>query len=200
MDGIVFQRIEIWNTVPFLRHGYQVFEAGRKILKSESLWESGAIGLTDWTRKGTEMAITEISHLRTMDSTALTQSEKSAGGVERGGLFSKMLENNKKKCPYNNLAKDGVIKYNGVAFVCDYRSNSICLGDMSNPKEVLNISLPSGGNLKVNIHNFDDLLKASGMFTPEDLNAIMRAIAQYNHCTNKLNEIEEEKNKIPETT
>lgn len=146
------------------------------------------------------MAITEISHLRTMDSTALTQSEKSAGGVERGGLFSKMLENNKKKCPYNNLAKDGVIKYNGVAFVCDYRSNSICLGDMSNPKEVLNISLPSGGNLKVNIHNFDDLSKASGMFTPEDLNAIMRAIAQYNHCTSKLNEIEEEKNKIPETT
>lgn len=146
------------------------------------------------------MAITEISHLRTMGSMTPTQSEKSAGGAARGALFSRMLENNKQKCPYNNLAKDGVIEYNGVAFVCDYRSNSICLGDMSKPKEVLNINLPGGGNLKVNIHNFDDLSKASGMFSPEDLNAVMRAIAQYNHCTSKLNEIEEEKNKIPETT
>ena len=30
------------------------------------------------------------------------------------------------------------------------------------------------------------------MFSPADLNAIMRAIAQYNHCTKKLNELDEE--------
>ena len=63
---------------------------------------------------------------------------------------------------------------------------------MSNPKNVLNIRLPSGGNLKVNVDNFGDLSKAAGMFSPADFNAIMRAIAQYNHCTKKLNELDEE--------
>ena len=40
--------------------------------------------------------------------------------------------------------------------------------------------------------NLGDLSKAAEMFTPADLNAIMRAIAQYNHCTKKLNELDEE--------
>lgn len=31
-------------------------------------------------------------------------------------------------------------------------------------------------NLKVNVDNLGDLAKAAGMFTPKDLNAIMRAI------------------------
>ena len=34
------------------------------------------------------------------------------------------------------------------------------------------------------------------MFCPEDLNAIMRAIHQYNYCQKKLNEIDEEENNI----
>ncbi|MCR5486608.1 MAG: hypothetical protein K6F35_03655 [Lachnospiraceae bacterium] len=116
-----------------------------------------------------------------------------ADSAEKGRLFREIMSTEKSKtCPYDHLAKDGVIEYNGVAFLCDYKTNSICLGDMTNEKEVLNISLPSGGNLKVNVNNFGDLARAAGMFSPADLNAIMRAIAQYNHCTSKLNELEEE--------
>lgn len=37
------------------------------------------------------------------------------------------------------------------------------------------------------------------MFSPADLNAIMRAIAQYNHCTRKLQELDEEENEIVES-
>ena len=85
-----------------------------------------------------------------------------------------------------------MIKYNGVIFMCDYDTNSICLGDMTEPKKVLNISLPSGGSLRVNVDSVGGLSKAAGMFSPEDLNAILRAISQYNHFTSKLNEIEEE--------
>ena len=81
-----------------------------------------------------------------------------------------------KKCPYSCLAKDGVIEYNGVTFLCDYKHNCITLGDVtSNPKKVLNIGLSGGGCLKVNVDNLDDLAKASGMFSPADLNAIMNA-------------------------
>ena len=69
---------------------------------------------------------------------------------------------------------------------------------MSDEKKVLNVPLPSGGHLKVNVDNFGDIGRAAGMFSPADLNAIMRAIAQYNHCTSKLNEIEDEEDEAVE--
>ena len=69
---------------------------------------------------------------------------------------------------------------------------------MYEKNKVLKIALPSGGSLHVNIDNFDDLAKAASMFTPEDLNAIMRAIHEYNHCTRKRMEIEDEKTETAE--
>ncbi len=80
--------------------------------------------------------------------------------------------------PYGELAQNGVITYNGVTFVCDERTNSICLGDMSDKSKVLNIALSGGGCLKVNRDNIGDLSACVGMFSTEDLNLIMRAIAQ----------------------
>ena len=137
------------------------------------------------------MGIDEIQKTLGIDPLSF-QGERKVESSEKSSAFSKILGEKQQKCPYSHLAKDGLIEYNGVIFVCDYKRNSICLGDMSNPKNVLNISLPSGGNLKVNVDNFGDLSKAAGMFSPADLNAIMRAIAQYNHCTKKLNELDEE--------
>ena len=139
----------------------------------------------------TEMGINEVQNAKSFDLLSL-QGERKTDSTDRSSSFSKILGEKQQKCPYSHLAKDGLIEYNGVIFVCDYKRNSICLGDMSNPKNVLNISLPSGGNLKVNVDSFGDLSKAAGMFSPADLNAIMRAIAQYNHCTKKLNELDEE--------
>ena len=80
--------------------------------------------------------------------------------------------------PYGELAQDGLITYNGVVFVCDEKTNSICLGDMSDKSKVLNIPLSGGGCLKVNRANIGDLSACAGMFSPEDLNLILRAIAQ----------------------
>lgn len=82
------------------------------------------------------------------------------------------------KVPYGNLAQDGVINYNGICFVCDERTNSICLGNMEEKDKVINITLSGGGHLRVNRDNISDLAKAAGMFSPEDLNLIMRAIAR----------------------
>lgn len=115
------------------------------------------------------------------------------------GIMAFSMPDSGLKCPYSNLAKDGIIEYNGVTFCCDYKHNAITLGDVvSNPKKVLTIGLSGGGVLKVNVDNLDDLGKASGMFSPADLNAIMRAIQTYKHCTSKLNEIEDEENESPE--
>lgn len=103
-------------------------------------------------------------------------------------------------CPYGSLAVNGVIEYNGVIFGCDPEHNTITLGDVSDKKKVLNIALPSGGNLKVNVDNLEELSKAAGMFSPEDLNAILRAIEQYKHCQKKLDEIEAEEFEAVEDT
>lgn len=121
-------------------------------------------------------------------------------GINETGTIASIVTSQKKDtCPYSYLAKNGIIEYNGVTFVCDNQHNAITLGDVtSDPSKVLRISLPSGGNLFVNVNNFDDLAKAAGMFSPEDLNAILRAIQTYKNCTSKINELEEEKNKSPE--
>lgn len=110
--------------------------------------------------------------------------------------FEKILAAKQTDYPYAHLAKDGVINYNGVTFICDPQTHSINLGDMSNPKNVLNINLPSGGHLNINVNNFGDISKCVGMFSPEDLNAIMTAIYEYNLCKAKLNEMEDEKSKV----
>lgn len=83
------------------------------------------------------------------------------------------------RAPYSLLADEGgVVKYNGVEFRCDYENNRICLGDVSNPKNCITVSLERGGCLVFNRENIDDLVKAISMFSPEDINRIMRAIAQ----------------------
>ena len=76
------------------------------------------------------------------------------------------------------MAEDGVIEYNGVVFVCDYDHNRLTLGDTSNEKDCINIPLSGGGSLLVNRNNIDALSKAIGMFSPEDVNRILRALAQ----------------------
>lgn len=102
----------------------------------------------------------------------------------------------KKKCPYQALAKDGVIEYNGVTFVCDYDRNRITLGDVSNKKDCITVALAEGGSLVVNRDNLSELAKAIGMFSPEDVNRIMRAIALDNKIHQMQQELEDEENSV----
>ena len=90
--------------------------------------------------------------------------------------------------PYGYLARDGVITYNGIQFTCDEKTNSICLGDVSDKKQVINIPLSGGGHLKVNRANLGQLSKAIGMFSPEDVNLILRAI----HLDTKVQSVQKE--------
>ena len=58
----------------------------------------------------------------------------------------------------------------------------------SNEKDCINIPLSGGGSLLVNRNNIDALSKAIGMFSPEDVNRILRALAQ----DKKIREMEKE--------
>ena len=116
-----------------------------------------------------------------------------------GTAFEEILSNKKNECPYQFLAKDGVINYNGVTFVCDTKNNKITLGDVESDKsKVINVALPSGGHFEFNVDNIEDISKTASMFSSEDLNAIMKAIVMYKHCQEKLQEIEDEENTEPE--
>lgn len=125
-----------------------------------------------------------------------TQSEDAVAFKDM--LLSAVGKDPNKKAPYSHLAKDGIIDYNGVIFVCDYKNNALCLGDVSNKKNVMYVALENGGTLQVNRDNIGDLSKAIGMFSPEDVNRILRAISKDAQCQKKLAEIDEEKNSIGE--
>lgn len=98
--------------------------------------------------------------------------------------------------PYEYMAQDGVISYKGVIFTCNAQWNAICLGDMSNRSNVLTIPLSEGGCLMVNRDNLGDLSQAITMFSPEDINRIMRAIADDKKAQEAQNTLEEEANSI----
>jgi hypothetical protein len=107
--------------------------------------------------------------------------------------FDKFM--NKGTTQYSYLADEsGVIQYNGVTIMCD--KNAITIGDMSNENDVITIPLSGGGVLKVNRSNKDDLAKAIGMFSPEDVKIIMSALAADNKIQEMENEIEDDKNSI----
>ena len=121
------------------------------------------------------MANTGLRFADTMD-TENTEDDTLAP-VTRGVRLARRIEG-KDKVPYGEMAEDGVIEYNGVVFVCDYEHNRITLGDTTNEKDCINIPLSGGGSLLVNRDNIGALSKAIGMFSPEDVNRILRALAQ----------------------
>ncbi|MCI9532877.1 MAG: hypothetical protein HFH38_14410 [Lachnospiraceae bacterium] len=95
--------------------------------------------------------------------------------------------------PYSALAdSNGMIESNGVVFQCDYENNRLCLGDVSDPGKCITIPLENGGCLMVNRDNIDDLAKGIGMFSPADINRILRAISQDAKLRQMQYEIEEE--------
>ena len=106
---------------------------------------------------------------------AAEENDKALAPVTRGVRLNRRIEG-KDKVPYGEMAENGVIEYNGVVFVCDYDHNRLTLGDTSNEKDCINIPLSGGGSLLVNRNNIDALSKAIGMFSPEDVNRILRAL------------------------
>lgn len=118
---------------------------------------------------------------------AAEENDKALAPVTRGVRLNRRIEG-KDKVPYGEMAENGVIEYEGVVFVCDYDHNRLTLGDTSNEKDCINIPLSGGGSLLVNRNNIDALSKAIGMFSPEDVNRILRALAQ----DKKIREMEKE--------
>ena len=113
--------------------------------------------------------------------------------VTRGVQLTRHIEG-KDKVPYGEMAENGVIEYEGVVFVCDYDHNRLTLGDTSNEKNCINIPLSGGGSLLVNRDNIDDLSRAIGMFSPEDVKRILEALAKDNKIQQMKKELDDMEN------
>ena len=113
--------------------------------------------------------------------------------VTRGVQLTRHIEG-KDKVPYGEMAEDGVIEYNGVTFVCDYEHNRLTLGDTTNKEDCINIPLSGGGSLLVNRDNIDDLSRAIGMFSPEDVKRILEALARDNKIQQMKKELDDMEN------
>lgn len=118
--------------------------------------------------------------------------------VPRGSRLRDHLTGEDQKAPYYWLSDDGIINYKGVRFVCDTEHNQLHLGNTSDKKNCLTISLSGGGSLVVNRDNFDLLARAISMFSPEDVNLIMRAISTDAKARQMLEEIEDEECSVGE--
>lgn len=138
------------------------------------------------------MWLDDISKLMQMGQNFVAEKMNSEHIQERQ-QEQELLTNNKNE--YFALGDGSSIVYNGVCFSCNQEDNSICLGDMSDPSKVITIPLSGGGTLKVNRGNISDLGRAIGMFSPEDIGNILRAIAQDRKAQETEMEIEDNKDK-----
>lgn len=100
--------------------------------------------------------------------------------------------------PYSQYMQGNKIVYNGVVFDCDPEHHAISLGDVSNPRNVINIPLEDGGVLLVNRNEVGSLAKAIGMFSAEDVGRILRALEEDKQIQRNQYAIEEEENQTME--
>jgi hypothetical protein len=128
------------------------------------------------------MAIRSESRLEFANSTAEGEAAESIARQMKDKLVkdndkAQAIPEKGKGAPYSYLAdENGIVEYKGVIFRCNNEKKELCLGDMSNRKNVIRIPLSGGGCLMVNRDNIDQLGKAIDMFSPEDINNILRAL------------------------
>ncbi len=146
------------------------FAQGSKVWEREAAWRRGAMQ---------ELLRDEFG---LSDEAVRTEMEKYPSAVPKRGEGG----------PYSYLAdENGVIEYNGVIFTIDKEKNWLCLGDVSNLDNVIRIPLSEGGCLMVNRDCIGSLGRAIGMFSPEDINRILRALKMDAKVQEMKKEIEE---------
>lgn len=93
---------------------------------------------------------------------------------------------------YFQLADEaGMINYRGTIFTCDYKTDALKLGDCSNLKNCIRVTLSGGGSLVVNKNNIDELMNAISMFSPEDMACILQVFQKERMAQRALNETKE---------
>lgn len=172
-----FAAADSWESLE--RRKQEALDKGKEQTASYILGSSAraAVDLEQWLTKGARK-MQSMESGEEAEASKKTERQESVPETVAEELIQKLLGIGK-QAPYSSMAdENGVVTYHGVAFQCDYENNRICLGNVTNLQDCITVSLEDGGCLVVNRNNIDQLSKAIGMFSPEDVNRIMRAIAQ----------------------
>ncbi len=114
-------------------------------------------------------------------------SGESCGATDSVGIILRQMG---KAQPGKPVSK--TVFHNGVCVVVekDYlRGNSITIGGSSNPNWIhVDTSV---GTVHIDLNDIDSLMKCLDMFSPEDLNLILRKITEVRQCKDALQEIDE---------
>ena len=162
----------------------------REKLKNGDTEESFNIGGASYTNKEWSRLLSKFDN--TLDEMRKVMREEIA--KRTGRVEENKVKQHKAVNEYFAMAKDGVVSYKGVDFICDYKTNTLMLGDCSNSDNCIRVALSNGGSLMFNRDNISSLGDAISLFSPEDINRIMRAIQMDKMANDALRDIEEEDN------
>lgn len=99
----------------------------------------------------------------------------------------------KNKNEYFAMAKDNMITYQGIVFMCDRLTDTLTLGDVSDPDRCIRVGLTKGGSLLFNRDDAGSLMNSLTMFSPDDQERIVKAIQIDNMAQKARKEVEDAK-------
>lgn len=117
-------------------------------------------------------------------------SGESCGATDSIGIILRQMEESGSRGP---VTKE--VFHNGVRVQVtkdSLRGNSITIGGSANP-DWIHVST-SVGTVHVDLNDMGSLMKCLDMFSPEDLNAIMRKITEVKQARDAMQEIDDTKN------
>lgn len=117
-------------------------------------------------------------------------SGESCGATDSVGIILRQMEE-----PKAGETVSRTVFHNGVCVVVekDYlRGNSITVGGSANPNWIhVDTSV---GTVHIDLNDIDSLMKCLDMFSPEDINLILRKITEVRQCRDALQEIDQMRN------
>lgn len=131
--------------------------------------------------------------------------QKNRGNIDTADLIRKTVSSKpdympyagnhviKNKNEYLAMAKDDMIFYQGVVFMCDRLTDTLTLGDVSDPNNCIRVGLSKGGSLLFNRNDAGSLMNAITMFSPEDQERIVKAIQIDNMAQKARKDVEDAK-------
>lgn len=123
-------------------------------------------------------------------------SGESCGATDSVGIILRQMEE-----PKAGETVSRTVFHNGVCVVVekDYlRGNSITVGGSANPNWIhVDTSV---GTVHIDLNDIDSLMKCLDMFSPEDINLILRKITEVRQCRDALQEIDQMRNTPAESS
>lgn len=117
-------------------------------------------------------------------------SGESFGATDSVGIILRQMDD-----PQPGQPVTKTVSHNGVAVTVTkdiLRGNSITIGGSANPDWItVNTSV---GAVKIDLNDIESLMKCLDMFSPEDINAILRKITEVKQARDAMREIDDMKN------